>query len=165
VVQTLPLNMQPQQQTEWCWAAVAVSVSLFYNSGSSWIQCSVVNSELNQSSCCQNGPSAVCNQPWYLDSALQRTGNLDHWVQGSASFSQSSLEVKQGKPLGVRIGWLGGGGHFIAISGYDDSNAAAPLAYVCDPNPGVGPSWVSYNTLVNSYQGSGQWTTCYYTRP
>lgn len=157
--------MQSQQQSEWCWSAVAVSISLFYNPAGNWVQCSLVNAELRQTSCCQSGASAPCNQPWYLDSALQRTANLDHLASGAASFAQSSSQVQQGRPLGVRIGWAGGGGHFIAISGYDDSDPANLFVYVCDPNPGVGPSWVSYNSLVNAYQGTGHWTTCYYTRP
>ncbi len=84
---------------------------------------------------------------------------------GSLPFLQVTSEVNQQKPLGVRIGWAGGGGHFVAVTGYDDSDPANDLVYVSDPDPGAGPSWVSYNTLVSGYQGSGIWTDCYFTTP
>lgn len=163
--QNLNLNIQPQQQTEWCWSAVAVSVSHFYNSGSGWIQCDVVNNELGQTTCCQGGATRQCNKPWYLDAALRQTGNLDHVSSGSLPFPQVTSEVSKQKPLGVRIGWAGGGGHFVAVTGYDDSDPVNQLVYVSDPDPGTGPSWVSYNTLVSGYQGSGSWTDCYFTKP
>lgn len=161
----LNLNMQQQIQSEWCWSAVAVSVSHFYNSASAWVQCDVVNQELGQTSCCQNGASSQCNQPWYLDAALRRTANLNYVSSGSLPFSQVASEVGRQNPLGARIGWAGGGGHFVAISSYDDSDPANQFVYVSDPDPGTGSSWVSYNTLVNGYQGSGSWTDCYFTRP
>src|SRR5947207_15958187 len=37
----LDVNMQHQQHTEWCWAAVGASVSLYYKPSSTWTQCSI----------------------------------------------------------------------------------------------------------------------------
>ena len=36
------LRMQYQETTEWCWMAVATSVSHFYNPASTWTQCQVM---------------------------------------------------------------------------------------------------------------------------
>ena len=156
---------QTQQQSEWCWSAVSVSISLFYNAGSGWTQCSMANQELGQATCCQNGSTMQCDQPWYLDKALLRTTNLNSVSSGHASFARVVSEIDQDRLLGVRIGWAGGGGHFVTIGGYDDSDAANPLVYVEDPGPGAAPAWVAYNTLVGAYQGSGTWTHSYLTQP
>ena len=42
----IPFVMQHQQQTQWCWAAVSVSVSHYYSPWSGWTQCAMVNAEL-----------------------------------------------------------------------------------------------------------------------
>jgi Papain-like cysteine protease AvrRpt2 len=36
------LRMQYQETTEWCWMAVAASMSHFYNPGSTWTQCQIM---------------------------------------------------------------------------------------------------------------------------
>src|SRR5690348_16501276 len=68
---SLVFAMQHQKQSEWCWAAVSVSVSKFYNPASGFTQCKVVNAELRQTTCCQNGSTAKCDLPYFLDKALQ----------------------------------------------------------------------------------------------
>lgn len=77
----LNFTMSEQQQTNWCWSAVATSTSLYYNPSSTWTQSSLVNAELSQTNCCQSGDSSACNQPWSLNSALKRTGNLVSFTQ------------------------------------------------------------------------------------
>src|SRR5262245_50136888 len=114
----LSFAMQHQQQTQWCWAAVSTSVSLYYDPSSTWTQCTVVNAELGQTTCCNNGSSAACNQPWYLDLALTRTGNLTAVTGGTTTFAGIRSEIDAGRLLGVRIGWSGGGGHFVVLEGY-----------------------------------------------
>jgi len=125
----------------------------------------MANQELGQTTCCQSGSTAQCDQPWYLDRALNRTGNLNKVSWGAASFAQVVAEIKQNRALGVRIGWAGGGGHFVTVTGYDDSDPANQLVYVADPDPGTAPAWVAYTTLVNSYKGSGSWTHSFHTQP
>ncbi len=156
----LTFTIQHQQQTNWCWAAVAVSVSLYYNSASGWTQCSLANAELGQTTCCANGSTAQCNQPWYLDRALTRTANLSSWVSGSVGLSTVEQEVDAARLVGVRIGWSGGGGHFVVIEGYQENGAG----YVYIEDPWYGASYVGYDTLRTAYQGSGSWTHTYYTR-
>ncbi len=155
----LSFTMQHQQQTQWCWAAVSTSVSHFYNPASTSTQCDVVNAELGQTTCCHDGSTSACNQPWYLDAALTRTGNLKSWAGGSVPFSTVDHEIDALRPLGVRIGWSGGGGHFVILAGYLEG----ATNYIGVEDPWYGSSDVAYDTFLTSYQGTGSWTHTYYT--
>lgn len=72
-------------------------------------------------------------------------------------------EIDNGNPLGARIGWNQGGGHFVAIFGYDDTDEANELLSIGDP--WSGNSIVAYDEFTSNYQGSGKWTHSYFTRP
>jgi hypothetical protein len=158
---SLVFNMQPQQESEWCWAAVTSSIDQYFNAGSAWSQCLLANNQLQQTSCCVNGASAQCNCPWYLDRSLALVSRLRSYVQAVAPFAGVQQEINQNDPLGVRIGWSGGGGHFVVIYGYDDSTATA---YVLVADPIWGISQIPYTTFVSSYRGNGAWTDSYYTQ-
>lgn len=155
----LGLNMEIQQQSNWCWAAVATSVSRFYNPGSPWLQCTLVNAELGQWACCQNGNSPACNQPWYLDRALARTNHFVAWANGPTPLAAVMAELNNGRPVGVRIGWFGGGGHFVVVDAYSNTG----MVDVEDPY--WGHSTIPVNTLSTAYRSAGAWTHTYTTRP
>jgi hypothetical protein len=155
----VPLSMQAQLQPQWCWAACSTSVSHLYDASSRWTQCRVVNAELAQTGCCQDGSSGRCNRPWYLDRALTRTGNFAGRVSGRAPLSRIRSQLDAGRPVGARIGWAGGGGHFVMISGCLDD--ATGVLEVRDPI--YGTSEISISAFASSYQGSGSWTHTYYT--
>lgn len=156
----LNFQMQHQQQTNWCWAAVSTSVALYDDPSSSWTQCTVANGELSRTDCCGVGGSTSCNVYGYLNTALSRVGHLDHMDTTVAAFQSVDSEIDAGRPLGIRVAWSGGGAHFLAIIGYleDVQN------YVAVDDPIYGKSDVSYDTLKTSYQGSGTWTHTYYTK-
>jgi hypothetical protein len=159
---TLAFTMQHQTQTNWCWAAVSTSVNKFYHASSTWTQCKVVNAELGQTTCCSSGGSAACNQPWYLDKALARVGDLQSWQGGSVPYATVVAEVNGTRPLGCRIGWSGGGGHFVALYGYQTVSTTQQWVVVGDP--WYGNSTLLYNTFRTGYQGTGTWTHTYFTR-
>jgi hypothetical protein len=158
--QSLGFAMQSQLETNWCWSAVATSTSRFYNSSSGWTQCGLANQQLGQSTCCQNGSSSACNVPWYLDQALGQTGNLESWESGHADLTTVEGDLVRTCPVGVRIGWSGGGGHFVVIDGAETSNTTVHVE-----DPIYGSSDIAYNTLASNYQGSGSWTHTYFTKP
>ena len=158
----LGLDMQQQLQPNWCWSAVSTSVSHFYNQASAWTQCTLANAELGQAACCADGSTPQCNRDWYLDRALTRTDNLQSWVGNPVTLSDVEHEVNAGRPVGVRIGWSGGGGHFVVVDGYSDPGTGPGFLNVEDPF--YGKSRIPYSAFRNSYQGSGAWTHTYYTR-
>jgi hypothetical protein len=155
---SLNFTMQHQRQTQWCWAAVTSSVAAFFRNPL-WTQCRVVNDGLGQAACCADGFSAACNRPWYLDKSLGRTGNLGAYSTGPLSLAQVRSELDAECPIGVRIGWAGGGGHFVAVGGYSDPQ----LVDVRDPWFGI--SVLDYTQFRTGYQGNGRWTHSYRTQP
>src|SRR5688572_7905789 len=69
----LPFQVEPQMQTQWCWAAVASSISKFYDSASAWTQCSVANAQLAKNVCCDpQAAQGECNKQSRLDQALEK---------------------------------------------------------------------------------------------
>lgn len=153
--------MQHQEQTNWCWAATAVSVSAFFNPATPWTQCKLVNAEFNRTDCCTYGSSSNCNKPWYLDRALIRTGNyVSGPTPGAGTMTDVKNEISNNRPLCVRIGWSGGGGHAVALDGYSES-----LGMVAVDDPWYGSSDVSLSVFQTSYQGAGSWTHSYRVKP
>ena len=157
----VPISVQHQLQTNWCWAACSSSASAFYDPASTWGQCGIVNAELKENGCCGTGSSAKCNVPWYLDRALRRTGNFARKSDGPARWETVRSEIDAGRPVGVRIGWFGGGGHFVMITGYRGAGGAREVDV---QDPWTGTSHITMDTLVKSYKNRGKWTHTYLTR-
>ena len=160
VVKQLPFNMQAQTQTNWCWAATANSVSHYFWPWSTWSQCKIANGELGHTDCCHSPVPSDCNVAWYLDRALTRTKNFVS-IAGPASFEQLRDQIDAGKPVGARIGWSGGGGHFMVIYGY---NLIGGTEYVDIDDPIYGKSHIPLSEFANHYQGSGTWTHTYFMK-
>jgi hypothetical protein len=156
---SLNLSMEPQKQTNWCWAAVSYSVNAHFG-GTSWSQCRIAEEELQHADCCTN-PQQGCNRSWFLQKALTRVGNLQRFTGGAKTFAALVSEIDNGLPLACRIGWTLGGGHFVAIDGYLEQDTVQDVD-VCDP--WFGDATMSYDTFVKNYQGKGSWTHSYTTR-
>jgi hypothetical protein len=160
----LNLSVQTQQQTNWCWAAVSTSVSHFYNAGSAWTQCLVANSALPRNDCCGAGASdpAKCDKPWYLDTALQTTGNLASVITRALSFAEIQTEIGKDAPIGSRVGWYGGGGHFQTVVGWLVGEGGTEYIDISDPI--YLDAQIEYADFASSYQTGGDWTHSYLTR-
>jgi hypothetical protein len=161
LLKQLPFNMQVQTQTNWCWAATANSVSHYFSRWSTWAQCSIANAELGHNDCCQMPVPSDCNVPWYLDRALTRTNNFVS-ITGPATFQQVRDQINIGRPVGARIGWSGGGGHFMVIYGY---SLIGGDEYFDIDDPIYGKSHIPVSEFSTSYQGTGTWTHTYYMKP
>ncbi|MCA8880757.1 MAG: C39 family peptidase [Rhodobacteraceae bacterium] len=157
----LSFDMQLQTQGNWCWAATATSVSHFYWRFSSWTQCKVASAELDRTDCCNGTVPSPCNVPWYLDRALSRTNNFVSYMGGQASFATVKAEIDAGRPVGARIGWSGGGGHFMVIYGYSRVGA---VEYFDIDDPIYGKTHLTVADFASNYQGSGSWTHTYFTK-
>ncbi|MEP2103767.1 MAG: papain-like cysteine protease family protein [Parasphingorhabdus sp.] len=157
---SLNFIMQNQTQTQWCWAAVSTSISLFYQSGSTWRQCKVANKAWSRTDCCGAGASGLCNNPWYLDRALKLVEVFDRMTGASESFVASKSEIDSGNPLCLRVGWSNGGGHFLAIVGWRKTSNGNEYYDVDDPI--YGRQTILKFQLESSYQGRGKWTHSYF---
>jgi hypothetical protein len=156
----IAFSMQQQQAQNWCWCAVSVSVDVFFNAASTWQQCIMSARGLSQPTCCVNPVPQPCNQPWYLDRALQIVGRLTGApTAGPLSFAQVQQVINSGNPVCVRIGWYQGGGHFVVISGWQ---AQPGQQNVIVDDPYFGRSTLDYNQFCTAYRnGQGTWTHTY----
>ncbi len=153
------MGMQHQERDLWCWAAVASSVSHFYATRSPWTQCSIANSELSRTDCCD--PDA-CNQTNRLDAALETTGNLDSWNPGVMLYPDICAAINDKRPPCCRIAWDGDSGHFVAIVGYTDDGQGSGKLAIEDPLYGASP--YGYDDFCSRYRTNGVWTHSYLTK-
>jgi papain like cysteine protease AvrRpt2 len=160
----LPFTMETQKREEWCWAAVSVSVARFYEQGSLWRQCSLVNEELGGGNCCQNPIPAECNQPWYLERGLERVLHLADHVQTPLSFDSVADEIDAERPVGCWIRWPDGTGHFVVLNGYSRDFASAPTKEYVSVRDSKYPSAdYLFSKFQNSYRTHGTWRFSYLT--
>jgi hypothetical protein len=158
---SLPFTMQPQEQTNWCWAAVAASVAIHYDPAGSWRQCSLADAELGQTTCCNDGACAVCNVEWRLSRALTRTSNLRGMEPRAMTFAELRADVTVQRPMCARIEWQGGTGHFVVLVGYADLDGTR---YITVEDPAAGQSVYDFEQFLSAYEGSGRCTHAYWTR-
>lgn len=145
------VTIEKQQRTEWCWAAVSVSVNAFFRPSSSHTQCELAGAVLNMTCCSGDRPShsAPCNAPHDIHTVLGRLHLLaaDPIVK-ALSFHELKDEIDHDRPVCVLIKWLGKDGkpgdrgHFIAIEGYRITPAGKQFVSIGDPF--FGPSEVEY---------------------
>ena len=156
----LDFPMEFQEETNWCWAATAVSVAFFYSQQQRWTQCQLASAELGQSCCENRGP---CNEPWYLDSALSRTGNFDRLQEGVITWQGIRNEMASGRVLCAFIRWHGNSeiGHFVAISGVERIGSNKK---VCIDDPIYGEKIMKYSRFRDNYRDLGSWTWTYFTK-
>lgn len=153
---TLPLAMQPQEATFWCWAATATSVAHFYDAHSTWTQCALAGTCLSKSCCADHAP---CDEVFVLDVPLRTTGNLQGAAfAGPATRAQVQTEIDAGRVICCFVDWGDTSGHFVAISGYDRSHDDVQI-----DDSFYGRSTKPFDTFVASYQGKGSWTFTYLT--
>lgn len=149
----LNFTMQRQTQSNWCWAAVSASVGNFYGTGG-WTQCGVATAELGRNCCSQPGP---CNVYGYLDSSLRTTRSFNRMLSSRIQLSEITNQISQGRPVGLRCAWYGGGAHFLTIYGISGN-------YINVADSIYGYATYALNSFPANYQGGGNWTHTYYTQ-
>ena len=159
----LVMNIPNQEQDNWCWAAVAVGIGDFLLARQTQ-QCAFASDVLGMASgaCCGTQSGGPCDKQWYLDRALSKVGCFER-LDVPASFADVGTEIDDGHPLGVRIRWSNGSGHFVAITAYRTGGSGAQIVTVQDP---WGPKELDYEIgKLNGQYGtsSGSWTHSYYT--
>ena len=166
----IDFNLEKQQHNNWCWAAVASSVDRYFNPKSTWCQCRMAGkmakaAKLKVKNCggCQRSKRAPeeCNQPWYLDKALEFVGRLKGTPKPTPlSFAQIHKTIQAGRPVCVRVQWGNGGAHFVVISGCVVGSSGQRWVDVEDPHTGSS-TWL-YEEFKSNYQYlEGCWDETY----
>jgi hypothetical protein len=84
-------------------------------------------------------------------------------VSSTISFSKVKSEIDAGRPVGARIGWSGGGGHFVCIYGYIEILGGIAEFFDID-DPIYGKSTLRVADFTSKYQTTGSWTHTYFTK-
>jgi Peptidase_C39 like family len=153
----LPLVPQRQELPQWCWIAIASSMSVFFK-GEWGRQCKLAEQLLNQP-CCRSPTPGACNQPGSLADAMEAARVLREDTRTRTSFPQFVVEIDQRRPLGVAIIWVTeSGGHGVALYGYRQNPDQVLVG-----DPWFGQSWMKYVAFPSLYQGGGIWVESDYT--
>ena len=174
----LTFRIQHQEQSEWCWAAVAASVQQYFEPASEPSQevkqCKVATLVMAKlpapvptpaswppTDCCVN--PEPCNRSAVLEIALKaihkwrNTLDADSSTGGTLTFEQVQREIDRGRPVCAGITWNSGGGHFVVVMGYRVLASGAHQLYIADPlNPS---NLVDFGEFTQAYYGEGQWTS------
>lgn len=167
----IKFNMEPQQHSEWCWAAVAVSVERFFAPRSTWCQCRMASrmakiTGLRVKDCgtCQKTKRVprTCNRAWYLEKALKLVRRLKGQPKvGHLTFAQTERKIKAGRPVCVRVQFgADPTGHFVVISGCETASSGNRWVDVEDSFAGSS-TWL-YDEFRTNYQYSqGRWSATF----
>ena len=157
------MHVEQQEMDKWCWAAVSVSVDRYFAPGSASTQCRVAAQVLGIDQCYDN--CDACNSAQRLEDGLQAVGRPPQKLTNPVTFDEIQRQIDAHLPVCVRIGWFSGGGHFVVITGYRETEWGEQLVEVADPL--FPDSTIPYDILVSAYQnaevpqGGGQWTHTY----
>ena len=134
------LRMQYQETNEWCWIAVATSISHFYNPASTWTQCqvmTVVGQNINKfpanTSACPSAQVLAANPG--LGTILNNPYNKDaEYVLNNPAYKIDPEYIKSGgvsDPLKVVGNWASNNGPNLTLAQIaSEVNAGRPV--VCD---------------------------------
>jgi hypothetical protein len=164
--ESVDFRMEKQEQSNWCWAATAKSVSTFYYRASQFSQCLVVSTVFRNPNCCNDPDSQNCNKPEKLSPALTVTGNLVNRQPGTVPWSTIKGEILAGRVVGARIEWKdGSGGHFLVIRGVGGIGRRTKQLFFNDPKDEFDPEnpykVSTYRTFKNNAES--KWTDTYFT--
>jgi hypothetical protein len=164
VSKQLNVPVTQQEYSEWCWDADATAV-LAYRS-TVVTQCAIANWVDGVGYACGTYPfswSDPVNSGNYLAGTTGISGILWSWGKRNSQYYQQPLAystvksaIQQGNPVVVLWDWVGGGGHFVVLDGYDDNGQ---VLYFMNPWPGEGAGYGNYGWIRygSGDMGTHQW--------
>jgi hypothetical protein len=151
----LAVSVPLQEQGQWCWAAITVGVAVWYDAASTWTQCRVVGATLG-TECCATPDCFECDQQWYLHEALAVVRHGAGWGDGPLAAPSLVKELKRKNPVGARIDWNDGTGHFVLVTGFDPNSGEVTVE-----DPARGRLTMHYDVLASAYLDRGSWSHYY----
>lgn len=160
----IPFSLEAQKASNWCWAAVAVSVETYYGRNGE-TQCRLAGRHHGVQGCCGQPVPDECDRAAKLSEVLTELGSLRDFLQEAASTDVLSDEIRVGNPVCCHISWTGlDAGHFVVVVGFEENGAVLDVV-VEDPAPvDQGRVWsLPYDELVSQFgeDGSGAWDFSY----
>ena len=157
--QVLPVALMAQEQTSWCWAAVASAVSALRHGGAHPRQCEIAALVLHTANCCSH--PHLNNVTARLQDAL-RAVNVPAALQPSDMLSPQLVFgqiVERQAPIGARIlDSTNGQAHFVLLIGCDPATQDVVCA---DPWGAVGTPAPRYRMPLMKMQNDyGGWGVC-----
>ena len=151
----MPFLMEKQKQSEWCWAAVALSIERYFSPYSVWGQCGIAAQVLPDAKDSCDYPQNH-DKPAQLEVALAAVSRLKETRKGAMKFEDLQRELDAGSPVCVRIKWTGDGAHFVVLTGYRVSASNLRVVDIADPL--YPDSTRAFDDFPSTYQGGGEWT-------
>lgn len=150
--------MEGQEEDNWCWAAVSVSIRNSLQPALPPLrQCELANIQLNRADCCTSGQ---CNQTSQLEVALANAGVTADNQQGFLSFGDIEQRIVLDKPVCCAIQWQSGDYHFVQIDGFIENGPGGDEVVVQDPI--FDSDTITYQALLSNYHGlGGRWIWSY----
>ncbi len=149
------MEKQPQN-SNWCWAAVGVSVNRYFLPDSPLEMCDLAGQILNDPDTCKVPPSGL-DKTGHLENVLRYLGLLKEPPElGALDFDNIRAQINASLPVCVRIEWSDQvSGHFVVISGFARSASGDLWVDVADPY--YENATVLYDEFVHAYLGDGEW--------
>jgi Papain-like cysteine protease AvrRpt2 len=150
---TFPLlTVEKQQHSNWCWAAVAVSVARYYQKNGfnpPETECSLAGRFLSGKCCQEPFPDGACDLPHSLEDVLRHFNLLVGPQHGKFSFEVTNRLIQGGTPVPVYISWGRGAGHFVVLTNSLVTKDGDPAVYVSDPF--FTSHWVLFDEFTQGY--------------
>lgn len=158
----LGIDVPHQEQDNWCWCAVTVGVSRFFDPTFSLRQCETAARILSIGDACIRPGDDDVNRLFELDRALGTFGHFDHVVQQPLTFDQVESEIQSKRPVGVQILFQDSGlMHFTVIRGCRKVDGDR---FLLIDDPRHDESECGYEEFRDVYRGDGVWKRSYITR-
>lgn len=152
--QTLPVDIPDQEDTLWCWAAVATGIARFYSKTAE--QHEIASAVLSKP-CRPKGANPDCSMMAGLIEALKVHGNYAS-IQGPVDILFVAKMIAAGRPLCARVE-DNGTPHFLTIRGYDIWGNI----YIDDP--AFFDRVLPFSEFQRQYLSKYTWTHTYETIP
>jgi Papain-like cysteine protease AvrRpt2 len=158
-------QIQTQQKLNWCWAAVAATVSSYFWPDSNIKQCDIAKKVLkiqSEEDCSDSSDKAASFEKTLdvLNGMMPRQLNNKSLLGRSLAFEDIQGQIDSGRPVCVRIEWdVDEGAHVVMITGYSVSKSTQIWLDISDPY--YEDSTVTYENFSDAYLDAGKWTDTY----
>ncbi|MGQ7853392.1 papain-like cysteine protease family protein [Pedobacter sp. WC2501] len=160
MVESITFNIDKQLKSNWCWAAAAESIARYYGKTEFQDQVQLAWRVLGKECKCAGVSCSICNIPQFIGEVLEIAGLQKKAIPEAVSKDQLIEELINQRPVIAVIKWNNSAtGHLIVVS-----------AVNCDQHFTVWDSRqpqmsiLSYQDLLNNYQGKSTWVNTFFTK-